>query len=449
MSREKTLSYQLDEIMKYQAVNNKLPQQLACLCSHDLYNTMPNLSSYSDQLDEILTNTAKGINTNSVVFRNLVKYYVNMITPSNYQDFLQKLKKLDYTSKENIHFLASELIIGAIRCQVSVKGFNFQEDSKIKTVPEICADVAKYFSHYWIENESNTVIQFHDEITKICQQYFLDFVDMNKSMDENNEDTSDNYKGFMTFMGLLYSRGVINIKAVVNCMDSIKKAIYASNCTSPRHMTLNSPSGGHNCCDHSNLQLMGSKKSLDNKLAKLICYYDCNKCDKPSEDTPFITYRKHIECINLHKGYEHLITHVTRSLDMRSDDLLKSLREKENALANINIDQTTNPEEYSEEKIELERLELEKSKSHTLSIIDKLCSFVDVIIKSHQEMIDLNKYYLSVSQSRAKYVPPLKQHSIMTHNNIGNTLNILQNKLKPYSNPYTTRYVDAVFIKST
>ena len=437
MSKEKTLSYKLDEIMKYQSVNNKLPQQLACLCTSELNSTIPNINSYMEQLDEIISNTSKGINTNSVIFRNLVKSYLNMLTPSNYQESLQKLKALDYSTKENIHFLASELIIGAIRCQVSVKGFSFQEDSKIKTLPEICADVAKHFSQFMIENESNVVIQFHDEITKICQQYFLDFVDMTKSMDENNEDTADNYKGFMTFMGLLFSRGVINIKAVINCMDTIKKAIYATNCVSPHHSTNSTESINHNCCDNSNSQLMGSKKQQDNKLAKLICYYDCNRCDKPSEEKQLITYRKHIECVNLHKGYEHLTTHVIRSLDIRSQDLLKSLVEKENALKNL-------PEDSSDEQKE----EAKKAVDNTLSVIDKVCNFIDIIIKSHQEMVNLNKSYLSVSQNRTKYVNPLKQHSIITHNGIGQNLNILQNKLKPYSNQYTTRYVDVSFSKS-
>lgn len=437
MSREKTLSYQLDEIMKYQAVNNKIPQQLACLCAHDYTNSMPNMSNYLDQLDEIISNTTKGIGANSIAFRNDVKYFVNMITPSNYQDFLQKLQGLDYSTKENVHFLASELILGAIRCNLSVKGFTFTEDSKIKSVPEICADVAKHFSQFTVDNNGSNVIQFHDEITKKCQQYFFDFVDMNKSMDENNEDTADNYKGFMTFMGLLYSRNVVNIKGVINCIDTIKRAIYATNCMSPSHSTL---STHHNCCDHSNSQLMGYKdstdtKPIDNKLSKLICYYDCNKCDKPSEQNPHVTFRKHIECVNLHKGYEHLITHVVRSLDLRSDDLLKSLNEKIN-LINTNTNNDPNVIE-----------ELETSKNNTISVIEKLSSFVDLIIKSHQEMIDLNKCYLSVSQNRSKYSSPLRPHSIINHNNIGHSLNNLQDKLKPYNNQFTLRYVDAQFAK--
>lgn len=435
MSKEKTLSYQLDEIMKYQSINNKIPQQLASLCASEYTHSVPNLSSYYEQLDEIISNTSKGINTNSVEFRNRVKYYIGMIAASNYQDFLEKLKALDYSTKENIHFLASELIFGAIRCHISVKGFTFTDDSKIKTVPEICADIAKYFSQFMVENETNNVIQFHDEITKICQQYFLDFVDMGKSMDENNEDTADNYKGFMTFMGLLYSRGVVNIKAVINCMDTIKRAIYATNCLAPAHMTT---SGTHNCYDHSNSQLMGSKKQIDNKLARLICYHDCNKCIRPSEDAPLETFRKHVECVNLHKGYEHLMTHVVRSLDLRSNDLIKTLNERIDALNNL-----------LETATEEEKSELLNLKENSLSILDKLSSYVDLIIKSHQEMIDMNKCYLSMSQNRLKYVNPLKPHSIINHNNIGHSLNDLQDKLKLYCPKYTTRYIDAQFSKNT
>lgn len=441
MSREKTLSYQYDEIMKYQAVNNKLPQKLVMLCSGEICNNnMPSLHSYDDQLSEIIVNITKGINPNSVVFRNFVRYYVSMIAPSTYNDFLKKLKALDYTSKENIHFLASELIICAIKSPLSINGLTPQDDQNLKSVPEICADVAKHFSQFMIENESSTIIQFHDEITKICQQYFLDFVDMNKSMDENNEDTADNYKGFMTFMGLLYSRGVVNIKAVVSCIDTIKRAIYATKCDCLSHSTFG---GHHNCCEHSDVQLTGSKtkNQTDNKLSKIICYYDCNKCTTPTEEKPLVTFRKQIECMNLHKGYEYLIKHVSRSLDMRSDDLLKSLMEKQISLGEITkiYNETTDltPE------LETELKNATDARDNVLAILEKLCGFVDIIIKSHQEMINLNRCYISASLVRTKYVPPFKPHSILNHNEIGRNLNKLQDKLMPYSSNYDVRYVDA------
>ena len=452
MSSEKALSYGYEEFMKYQEINNKLPQELVSYCVYDTNNTSPDMSNYEEQLTEIIGSITKGIDVNSVVFRNNVKGCINMVNQSNYNDFLQKLKGLDYATKENIHFLASELIVGAIRCPVSVKGFTFEEDPKFKAVPEICADIAKHFSSFMIENKSGS-FQFHDEITKICQEYFLDFVDMNKSMDENNEDTADNYKGFMTFMGLLYSRGVVNIKAVINCMDSIKRAIFVTSCMAKEHMVISNDIQ-HLCCDVSNSKLMGShSKQNDNKLSKLICYYDCNKCPQPTESNQLVTYRKHIECSNLHKGYEHLMNHVIRSLEIRSNDLLKTLNEKEVLLkSEINPSRVrvgdNRPIEQSPDLPDENKTTLIESRNSTVSIIDKLCSFVDAIIVSHQEMINLNKCYVSVSTGssgssqtkRSTYVPPFRNNSILNHNALGTQLNKLQDRLMPHSSQYTTRY---------
>ena len=427
----KVQSYQYEEIMKYQSINNKLPKQLAAFCIPDRNGTTPKLDTYSDQLNDIVVNITRGINPNRVVFRNFVKSYVNMMTSSNYTEFLQKLKSLDYHSKENIHFLVSELVITAVRCPLSVKGFTFSNDSSMSTIPEICADVTKHFSKFKIEN-NNDVVQFHEEIIRICQQYFLDFVDMGKSMDENNNETSDNYKGFMTFMGLLHARGVINTKVVINCMDTVKRAIYATHCMSSSHSTDNAD---HNCVTHSELQLMGSKRQYGNKLANLVCYFDCNQCGKPSADNVCTTFRKNIECSNLHKGYEHMLSHVVRSLSTRATDII----EKADSLK-LQYDTAVN----TNEKVE----ECKEAYDAELQIISKLASFADIIINSHQEMANLNKYYKSVSsQSRAKYVSPLGVHSIINHNATGKHLNNLQDKLSAYTSNFTTRYTEVSIIK--
>lgn len=433
---EKKLSYQYDEIMSFQQVNNKLPNELITYCVTDTNNNIPNLGTYKEQLQEIIESIPKGIDPNSVVFRNLVREYIGTISQNNYDTFFLKLKSLNYASKENVHFLASELIVRAIRCDISVKGFTFDEDPKFKTFPEICADVAKHFSLVEIKNGEQK-FQFHDEITKICQQYFSDFIDMNKSMDENNEDTSSNYKGFMTFLGLLYSRGVINIKIITGCMDSVKRAIFATSCMAKEHMVI---TPDHSCCEYSVTKLTGSKKDKNNELSKLICYFDCNKCTQPNDTNPFVTYHKHIECGVLHKGYEHLMNHVVRSLEVRSVELLKTLIERESIVKNID-------KSLSEE----DKQELIESRNTTKSIVDKLCSFVDIIIKSHQELINLNKCYVSVSssaQSKSKYAPPLKNHSIINHNNIGVQLNKLQDKIMPHSAGHTTRYVPSTLTKT-
>jgi len=101
MSSQRALSYQYDEFMKYQLLNNKLPQHLVAYCVQEANNNIPDISSFDEQLNEIVSSITKGDNPNNIVFKNYVKYFVNMINQTNYADYLQKLKQLDFTLKEN------------------------------------------------------------------------------------------------------------------------------------------------------------------------------------------------------------------------------------------------------------------------------------------------------------------------------------------------------------
>ena len=305
-------------------------------------------------------------------------------------------------------------------------------------------------------------ISFHKEIMKICQRCFLDFVDTHRSMDEHNENTSDNYKGFMTFMGLLYSRGIISIKIVIDCLDTIKHAIFSSVCESSKHDTVGAK---HSCCDYGD-KLMGSKKQLDTKLIKSICYYDCDKCVVPTEDTKLITYRKHIECINLHKGYEHLLTHVVHTLESKTNELIKLLGEKSLSIKNLTSliqcikdkSITSNVKEYFGEKfdtldndkmIQLLNSDLASTtEAYTslLSTVDKICEYLDTIINMHQDIVYLNKCYKSMNKNQL--VAPFRQYSIINHNSIGMNLNKLQAKLSEYNDKYTTKYIPMALTKS-
>lgn len=418
---QRALSYQYEELLKYQNINNAIPQHLVPYCVQETNGSIPDISIFEDQLSSVISSITKGDNPNNVIFVNFVKLYVNMIHQGNYQEYLQKLKGLDYSSRENIHFLASELIICAIRCPISVKGFKFDEDQKYKSVPEICADIAKQFSSLVINSE-NKNISFHEEMMKMCQQYFMDFVDLNRSLDENNENTSDNYKGFMTFMGLLYSRGIINIKVVIDCIDSIKRSIFCSDCQSKNHFC----NTDKHTCPHLSDKLLGFKKQADNKLYSTICYYDCNEYDIPSETNQLITHRKHIECVNLHKGYEHLLTHVIHSLESRISELISNYNEKK----------TVSQSGKSEDIEQYKTVEL---------TIHKICEYIDTLIKSHQEMINLNKFYKSTNKNQL--VLPFKPYVVITHNSLGSSLNKLREKLIKYSVREITEYKNVSLAK--
>jgi hypothetical protein len=474
-------SYKYDEIMKYQKINNFIPQSLISLCYSDMISYVPDLSSFDVQVNEIISSITKGDNPNNIIFRNFVKFYVNKINHTTYTEYLEKLKALDYSSKDNLQFLATELIICSIRCPISVKGFTFKED--YRSVPEICVDIVKQFSILTIKDMTDVSISFKEEILKICRQFFFDFVDLNRSLDENNENTSDNYKGFMTFMGLLYSRGIINIKVVIDCIDMIKRTIFNTECKYVKHESIKDDVI-HSCIEH-NEKLQGYKKSVDSKIGNSICYFDCNTCAIPSETNIYMTYRKHIECLNFHKGYEHLILHVINSLDNRINDNMANYKNKLDHINNLN---TWNEEiikdnindnlqlyicnkkisdyvkDYTDSNATFETIsnmykifgnkklglnkikeilkddiELAQKNYETVCIsIDKLCESLDILIKLHQEFISYNQYYKSPNKNQS--VAPFKPHIIITHNSIGTSLNKLHSKLDTL-NKYKTTYI--------
>jgi hypothetical protein len=225
--------------------------------------------------------------------------------------------------------------------------------------------------------------------------------------------------------------------------------------------------------------MSGFKKTLDSKLNKSICYYDCDKCGRPSPDNILTTYRKHIECVNLHKGYEHLITHVIHSFESRITDLITSVTTKSNnvkflelLLDNIkksgvtqnvkdyvanNVTSEMRESNYSGNPVETTNIlfpdlnqemitnfitsdltTAREQHSNSLAILDKLCEYLEIIIKSHQEFVQLNQYYKTINKNQL--VAPFKPYVVITHNSIGSILNKLQDKLSQYNTKYTTKY---------
>lgn len=465
-------SYPLSEFNKYHEINKVMPKHLEPYCCSEIYYspTIPDIGPFEDKMNEIISSIIQGQNPNDIIFRNLVKLYLKKICHDNFSEYLQRFKSLDYSSSDNIKFLASELLICAFRCPISVKGFTFQEDTNIKSLPEICADIVKQFSTL-VVNINDVKVDFHGELMKMCEHYFMDFISLNSNMDENNENTSDNFRGLMSFMGLLYSRGIMNIKVVTDCFDLIKHSIFNHNC---QH---NNSKSKHNCMDYHD-QLLGPNG--DSAKRNTICYFDC---DRINPDDKKICVRKHIECLNLHKGYEHLINHVVHSMEIRVPDLIRMWNEKQdllnshrNVFNNMNMNNFSNNriDRYSKyvsgkkvgqvcpmithpelmevtldsclhlvdvikasgvrvnmeeliKKIIMNEISQLEDQVHNIKIsLDKLVGYLDIIIKNHQEMIDLHMKYKSMNKNQL--VQPFRPFVVMTHNMIGSNLNKLHNK---------------------
>jgi hypothetical protein len=274
-------SYKYNEFMSYQEINNVLPKSLLVYCTKNYDHKLPQINNFADQLNEIITIITKGDDPNDLIFKNKIKFYTNTIGQNNYDEYLQQLKKINYNSKSNVQFLISELIKCSIICKVSFTGYNLEEKEQFKQVPEVCADILKQLCSLQI-NSTTEEISFYNEILYICHQYFTSYIDPKKSMDEHNTYNADNYKGFMTFMGLLYERGILSNKIIVDCLRIIKEIIFSS-------------------------------ENKDN----LICIRD------------------NVECSNFYKGYEHLLNHFLYSLKIRIPEILKIYKEKEKMLFGI------------------------------------------------------------------------------------------------------------------
>lgn len=380
-------TYKFDELSKYQKSNIYIIPELSQFCVNvDLHHTLK-LSNYNSIMNDIITSFNTGCNSNNMLFRNDVKTFINIINQNNYDEYINKLKKLNYTSVADVDYLFTELIMCAIRCPIAVKGFTFQEDSKYKSIPEICADAIKYFSLIEIETESIT-LNFKGQIMKICQRMFAEFIDPSKSLDEHNENTADNYKGFMTLIGLLYARGLLSPKIILDCLIKIKKLIFSHECDTKNKNDLSK----HSCFEHNKqiATILGSS-TISN-----ICYHDCNKltgvyCGMSS--------RKQSECANLYKGYEFLLNHTINYINTKITEL--------------------NPTDQE--------------------IYEKISEFVNDLIINHQDFITFNVLYKA--QFKTQFVNPLKSYNIISNNNIGLTINKIQDKLSTVCDKYKTRYI--------
>lgn len=287
-----TYSYKYEEFMSYQEVNNVLPKSLQVYCVKEYDSRVPQINNFADQVNDIITIITKGDDPNDLIFKNKIKFFTNTIGQNNYETYLSELKKINYGSKTNVQFLITELIRCSIICRIACTGYNLEEKDTFKQVPEVCADILKQLSSFVIKSNSKTTedINFNTEILSVCRHFFNSYIDPKRSMDEHNTYNADNYKGFMTFMGLLYERNILSNKIVIDCLGIIRNIIYTNTST----------------------------KDIDPNTSKII------------------SRRDNTECGNFHKGYEHLLNHMLHSIKIKTPELLKIFLEKEKIINGTN-----------------------------------------------------------------------------------------------------------------
>ena len=222
-------NYDIDSILKLFSINNKMPQEL----KQYVYTTEDIVPGLQDECISILKNIssllAKGTNPNDINFRNTIKMNVNKLNHINYQLILDTLTAMTFTSEINISMLITELVQGSIIVTVAYKGYSmneFTQENRQKSVPELCADIFREFCSYIFKINDKLSLNFHSISLKILKKYFDSYMQHERKMDENNSYNSDNFKGFMTFLGLLYIRNIVSENIILYCLQTILTEIF-------------------------------------------------------------------------------------------------------------------------------------------------------------------------------------------------------------------------------
>jgi hypothetical protein len=225
MDKEVLVRYNLDEFMKYKKINDVLPIELENICSSN--NRSLNIrNDLQNDLNNIIVSTLNGIDPNDILLKTTIRDILNKICVGNYDKSIENLKSLKYMNSDHFGILAREIIDRSMNDPVAYKGFTPTDTDNY--ISNVNASVAKEFTQFCIETYDNKKIKFRDILTSICRTQYVDFIDDTKKLDANNKHRSDNYKGFMNLLGLLYTKNILSTKIIITCLLGIKKLIFES-----------------------------------------------------------------------------------------------------------------------------------------------------------------------------------------------------------------------------
>jgi hypothetical protein len=216
------ISYNIEDFMKYKESNLMLPANLKSFCN-DIGGTVYFREGMIKEVGNIIDSFMNGRNPNDILFKNSIIESLNNITQRNYQTIITNLKSLSFSKAEHFITLASDILICAMTDITGVKGIEMPAGQISSS--EIYVLVASDFFPLLITDGEKT-IKFSSVFLDLCKRHFDDFCDSNKPLDHNNLYRVDNFKGFTNFLGLLYSKGLVNSFAINDCIIRLINLIY-------------------------------------------------------------------------------------------------------------------------------------------------------------------------------------------------------------------------------
>jgi len=260
--------------MKYKKCNDVMINEISKYCVSRNDKSV-NCDVFTKEMNSIIGSVTKGENPNNVITRNMIKFYVNSLTLDNFDDNINKIKKLDFTVVKNIECLFDDIIADVISCPIAYNGLIMEEEGK--SMPEIYAEMVEKIIHFSVTIDDH-VVKFYEKFLIKCQDFFNKFVNVDVILDNDNIQSVDNYKGLMTFFGLLYKLDVIPLKVIIICCDIIK-----NNIKSRKGIEKNNLYYGYEFLMSSVIKVLNSKKinvlelkkiydEIKNEISEKICH---------------------------------------------------------------------------------------------------------------------------------------------------------------------------------
>lgn len=218
------ISYNIDEFMKYKEDNFMLPANLKSFCN-DIGGAVYFREGMIKEVGNIIDSFMNGRNPNDILFKNSIIEALNNITQRNYQTVITNLKSLSFSKAEHFITLASDILICAMTDITGVKGIEMPA-GQISSSEIFVLVTSDFFPLMIADNEKQ--IKFSTVFLDLCKRHFDDFCDANKPLDHNNLYRVDNFKGFTNFLGLLYSKGLVNGFVINDCIGRLINLIYGT-----------------------------------------------------------------------------------------------------------------------------------------------------------------------------------------------------------------------------
>ena len=216
------ITYSLEDFMKYKDRNMMLPPNLKPICN-DMGGVLILRDVILKEVKVVIDNFNSGKNPNDIIFKNIIIENLNKINQKNYNMILESLRNLTYTKQDHFLTLISDIMTRAMTDNIAIKGVELPPEQK--SLSDLYGDIISEFSSLMIKSQ-NVEVKFLILFLDQCQKLFVDFTDIKKPLDQNNQYRVDNFKGFTNFLGILFKKHIVSRKIVVSCLEKLVKLMF-------------------------------------------------------------------------------------------------------------------------------------------------------------------------------------------------------------------------------